>query len=142
MNKTTHLDRRSFLYGQVAVASTIGLSGASYARGRTNPRWETATARQFEAFIGQAFTGMDKDRNLLHLTLVKVESGNSGSDRPKNLPRPESVILVFKSDFAEDLAAQGHHSVWINHHTLGETNIFLGAVPRRSGGYDIEAILN
>jgi len=155
MNKSSRLNRRSFLYGKIAFASTIGFGGAAYALGpkqmsntqsvletKDQPSWKAGTADQFAKIINQPFTAITNDGDMLHLTLVKAEAGNSGANRPKDLPRSESVSLIFKSDFAEDLADQGHQTVWMWNSTLGESQILLGAVPRRSGGYDIEVVLN
>lgn len=156
MQKSTQIIRRSFLFGQIAIALSIGFCGTAYSLEKTQGlnldtlqmgdsqsiNWNTGTADQFAKFINQPFTAMTRNGDQVHLTLVNAEAGNSGPARPKNLSRSEGVSLIFKSDFAEDLAAQGHQSVWIWHETLGEFNVLLGAVPRQSGGYDIETILN
>lgn len=159
MSKISKMDRRSFIYGQMAVASTLGLGSLATAFGQPHgpnpdannllgldafhkPSWKTGTADQFARLINQPFTAMTDDGNMLHLKLVKAEAGNSGPARPKHLPRSESVSLIFKSDSAAELFEQGHQSVWITNGTLGTVNLFLGAIPLKSGGYEIEAILN
>ena len=77
MSKSTQINRRSFLYGQIAIASTIGFAGTAYGRGRSQelnhdtsqlgagkqPSWKTGTADQFAKFINQPFTAVTLDGN-------------------------------------------------------------------------------
>ncbi|MEP3654448.1 MAG: hypothetical protein ABJO36_06080 [Litorimonas sp.] len=147
MQKSSQLNRRSMLSASAALATTIGISGTAFARTgmmslESTADWKTGTADDFAPLVNQPFMAKLKDGTLLHLTLVDVEASNSGAARPKHLARSEGVTLTFKSDFAEDLAKQGDHTVWIFNHALGNFEAFLGTTPRRTGGYDIELILN
>jgi len=148
MTNHSKINRRSFVQGQMAVAAAVGLGTVAHAESRTsvNSRvsrdWATAKTRHFSKLTGQTFTARDRNGNIIHLKLAAVESGRSGAYRPLNLSRRESTTLLFDCDCAEDFAAQGHQTVWIHHPELGQSQLFLGAVPRRNGSYEIEAILN
>ncbi|MEP4053044.1 MAG: hypothetical protein ABJN22_12445 [Litorimonas sp.] len=143
MQKKTLLNRRSFVCSQIALAtvSAFGLGGVAHAI-EDQPNWTNATAAEFEKLTMQQFTAMTEDGQLFHLKLADVEAGNSGGARPKILPRSEGVVLTFDCDFADEFAANGDQSVWMWNSTLGKFNMHLGASLRRSGKYDLVAVLN
>jgi hypothetical protein len=143
MQKNSQLNRRLVLSGPIALAAVASVSGTAFAAPSPNlPSWKTGTADDFNGFVNRPFTAKMKDGSLLQMILVDVEAGNSGSARPKDLARSESVLLTFESDSAADLAKQGDHSVKMFNSSLGNFEVFLGATPRRTGGYDIELVLN
>ncbi|MEP3654450.1 MAG: hypothetical protein ABJO36_06090 [Litorimonas sp.] len=143
MQKNSHLNRRLVLSGPIALAALAGVHGTAFAAPSLDlASWKTGTADDFDAFLHQPFFAKMQDGSLLHMTLVDVEAGNSGSARPKNLARSEGVILTFESELGENLAKQGDHSVKMYNSSLGNFEAFLGATPRRSGGYNIELVLN
>ena len=158
-----HLSRRAFVAGQATAALAITMAGVASAGPLTkslfkragpkaprlsrfdqikNAKWETVTDDELSLFIGNHFNAMCDDGLHLNLKLVKTEAIKSGRYRPRNLARLEGVVAVFESPQAKWLAETGHQSVWISHPVLGDFQIFLGAVPSRSGGHVIEAVLN
>ena len=140
MNTNTHLNRRLFMGGQIALAASLGLGSSAFASD-DKISWQKGTANQFAQLIDQQFTAVTAEGALLEMTLIEAVAGKSGPARPKNLARSESVSLVFETDFPEDLAGQEKSTrVW--NATLGEAELYLSAIPRRSGGYEIEVILN
>ncbi len=158
-----NLSRRAFVAGQATAIAALTMAGAASAGPLTkslferaapkaprlnrfdqlkNARWETVTDDEMSLFIGNHFNAMCDDGLHLNLKLVKTEAIKSGRHRPRNLARREGVIAVFESPQAKWLSETGHQNVWISHPVLGDFQIFLGAVPSRSGGYVIEAVLN
>lgn len=149
MQKNTQLNRRLFIGGQVALAASVGFGASAFALENQSSfgleeqvSWRTGTADQFAKLINQQFTAVTPNGGLLQMKLVEAIPNSSGSARPKHLSRQEGVSLIFESDFAEDLAAKGHHITSVWNSVLGESKMFLGTIPRRSGGYEIEVILN
>lgn len=126
----------------MALAAAVSLGATAHAGDPVSRDWTTAKARQFSKLKGQSFTARDQSGNIVHLKLAIVEQHGYRGSRPSNLARRSGMTLVFDCDCAEDLAAQGHQTVWIHHPELGQSQLFLGAVPRRDGSYEIEAILN
>lgn len=159
MKKTSQLNRRTFVGAQLAAISTAGMASTAFAQMPSSgsdrlsaqsfnaietesPSWVSGNAEQFSTLIGQKFTAQTATGQLLHLKLVAADAGNSGSARPRSLKRAESVSLSFESPFADDLAGKPHQSVWMWHSELGQFEMLVGAVPLRSGGSQIEAVLN
>jgi len=142
MHSKIQFNRRALFYGPLALSAAIGGSAPALAYVKEQPKWETGTAEDFKALVNRPFTAMTKEGKLLHLTLVEARAGNSGPARPKGLSRSESVTLTFRCKFEADLESLGHDSAWVWNSTLGQSQLLLGSVPRKSGGYDIELILN
>ena len=156
-----NLSRRAFVAGQMTAAIAIAgvanagpLTKSLFERaGPKAPRlsrfdqlksatWETITNDELSLLIGNHFNALCDDGLHLNLKLVKTEAIKSGRYRPRNLARREGVIAVFESPQANWLSETGHQNVWVSHPVLGDFQIFLGAVPSRSGGHVIEAVLN
>lgn len=158
MGVLTRLSRRTVLAGKAALAGLAALPGAALARspvsGGTDkalapasaalqpPRWHDATAEELAALVGDRFRISTRDHGDLVLKLKAIEPGSSGPARPGDLPRRESVTAVFDSPDAAPLVADGDglHRVW--HPRMGAADLYMTAVPRRSGGADIEIVLN
>jgi len=152
----TSFNRRSFLSSQLAIGAMTGISvmGASAAahgfqdhslfKQANNMRqyWKKGVASDFTKFVDQPFTAIMQDGTMLHLKLKMVAAGRNDGARPKSLPRSESVTLTFDSDLMEELVNTGHQTVTLWHSDLGKSEIFIGAVPLRNGGYQAEAVLN
>lgn len=148
MKKTPTLSRRAVVVGQAALAATFTASAAQ-ARplsraGNTlkKARWETVTDTEMSQMIGHKFTAVTSDGTLINMKLVETEAIKSGSNRPSFLPRSEGVALVFEERGARGSEAMDQHTVQIFHKRLGGFEVLLGPVPRRSGGYFLEAVLN
>jgi len=152
----TSFNRRSFLSSQLAIGAMTGISvmGASAAahgfQGHSlikqandiQQYWKTGIASDFSKFVDHPFTAIMQDGTMLHLKLKGVAAGGNKGARPNSLPRSESVTLTFDGDLLEELANAGHQTVTLWHSDLGKSQIFLGAVPLRNGGYQAEAVLN
>jgi len=155
MKKSVQINRRSYLVSQLAIASLAGgasamaLSGpgdmtseTSLLKAGGDAVWKRGTADDFKGLINESFTAFAKDGSMFHLVLDQVESGHSGPARPNSLVRSESVSLMFKSVVSPDLLNIQEQSVTMWNSKLGEFELFLSPVPRRSGGFDLEVILN
>ncbi|MBW4982431.1 hypothetical protein KZZ07_07750 [Mameliella sp. CS4] len=155
------VSRRAVLAGKAALAGLAALPGAAFARGDATgpdtlhggpaatasgalrpPRWHDATAEELMPLIGDRFRISTSQHGDLVLRLKAVEAGHSGMDRPGHLPRRESVTAVFDSPDSAPLVSDGDglHRVW--HPRMGAAELYMTAVPRRSGGADIEIVLN
>ncbi|MFC0157350.1 DUF6916 family protein [Mameliella alba] len=155
------VSRRAVLAGKAALAGLAALPGAAFARGEAAgpealngaptaattgalrpPRWHDATAEELMPLVGDRFRISTPQHGNLVLRLKAVEAGRSGMDRPRHLPRRESVTVVFDSPDSAPLVADGDglHRVW--HPRMGAADLYMTAVPRRSGGADIEIVLN
>lgn len=142
MSKPIKLNRRSFLAAQACVA-TAGVSGAAGASIFAGPvKWETLTHKELAPMIGESFSAATKDGLHLDLELVGATAVKSGWHRPLGLARAEGVVAEFKCPQMDELVKSGHQSVRIDHDKLGKFDLFLGAVPNRSGGHIAEAVLN
>ena len=161
MSVLFNLSRRAVLAGKAALAGLAVLPGAAFARGVVSgqaaapsggvtptaaaplpPRWHDATAEELAALVGDRFRFSTMGHGDLVLKLKAVEPGASGPARPGDLSRRESVTAVFDSPDAGPLVADGDglHRVW--HPRMGAADLYMTAVPRRSGGADIEIVLN
>lgn len=155
------LSRRAVLAGKAALAGLVALPGVALARTPAGaaaptataaptvtpaalrpPRWHDATAEELAALVGDRFRVSTREHGDLVLKLVAVEGSTSGAARPAHLPRREGVTAVFDSPDAAPLVADGDglHRVW--HPRMGAADLYMTAVPRRSGGADIEIVLN
>jgi len=139
MTNSMKMNRRAFVAAQAGVAA-MGVSGMAAAS--TKPKWETLTVKELKPFIGEQFKVQCDCGLSMQLRLTETIAAKSGWARPANLRRREGVIAVFDSPQAEKFAENGDRSVRISHPELGSFNLFLGATPRRNGGFDIEAVLN
>ncbi|MGB6229678.1 MAG: hypothetical protein WBF53_06075 [Litorimonas sp.] len=149
MKTTSKLNRRSFIGGQVALATLVSFGGVAQAKPSLSLQakssrdiWQNGVAQDFAPYLGQSFTAQLEDGTLIHMKLADIQAGDSGPDRPKTLARSESVSLVFESDMADELAERGHQSAWVFYSDLGEANLFIGAVPNSEGRFTIETVLN
>ncbi len=142
MSNTPKLNRRAFVAAQACavLAGASGLAGASILG--SAPSWETATKKELSPLIGDRFTATTMDGLHVDLKLIAAEACCSGPARPAHLARREGVMAVFKSPQASKIALSGHQTVRIKHASLGKFDLFIGAVPSRSGGHVLEAILN
>ncbi|WP_305968676.1 MULTISPECIES: hypothetical protein [unclassified Mameliella] len=155
------VSRRAVLAGKAALAGLAALPGAALARGDAAapdalhggpaeraadalrpPRWHDATAEELRPLVGDRFRVSTPRHGDMVLRLKAVEAGHSGMDRPAHLPRRESVTAIFDSPDSAPLVADGDglHRVW--HPRMGAADLYMTAVPRRSGGADIEIVLN
>lgn len=158
MGVLMRVSRRTVLAGKAALAGLAALPGAALARSPVPgdaaatpapapgalqpPRWHDATAEELAALVGDRFRISTRDHGDLVLRLKAVEPGRSGPARPGDLARRESVTAVFDSPDAAPLVADGDglHRVW--HPRMGAADLYMTSVPRRSGGADIEIVLN
>jgi len=142
MSHEPTLNRRVFIAGQAGLTAA-GLSMAAGASPlRTKPSWKNLTAKELAGFKGQDFTAYCSDGRRLDLKLADAIEGKSGWRRPLTLQRREGVTAVFSCKQIKDFTELEHQTVRITHKDLGEFDLFLGAVPRRKGGCDVEAVLN
>ena len=143
MSKKTQIDRRTFLAAQTAVMA-VGLGGTALAFEPRESRadWKVGTADQFSKLVNQRFTAFAQDGSMYHLVLTSVEKGKLDAGRPRSLRRSESATLYFKSVNANDLNIPGHETVTMYHPSLGQMDIFLSVIPKKSGGTEIEVIFN
>lgn len=155
-----NLTRRAVLAGKAALATLAALPGAALARTAADPaipasgtastavpalrppRWHDATAEELAALVGDRFRVASPEHGPMVLRLRAVEAGASGAARPAGLPRREAVTLVFDSPDAAPLAAQGDGLLEVRHPRMGAARLYMTAVPRRTGGRDIEIVLN
>ena len=152
MGTVNKLSRRVFLASQAALAAMAGLPAVSIAssakaayagnRSDTKARWDTATAEDLEQFVGDRFRVRAEGFGDIVMRLVAVEAANSGPHRPVSLARSEGVTAVFESPDMEPLVRAGHQTYSVRHTWLGSADLFLGPVPKRSGGHVIELVLN
>ncbi len=142
MSEQPKLNRRAFVAGQ-AVIAVAGLSAAAGAAPfKSKATWQNLTAKELSPMIGDKFIAHCEDGRRLDLKLTAAEASKSGWRRPMALPRREGVTAVFSCPQVENFAELEHQTVRITHKDLGGFDLFLGAVPRRNGGCDIEAVLN
>ncbi len=142
MSTTPKLSRRTFVAAQ-ACAVLSGASGIAGASALSKaPSWETATKKELTPLIGDRFTAITEGGQHIVLQLIAAEACCSGRHRPVHLKRREGVTAVFTSPQAGQIALSGHQTVRIKHTSLGKFDLFIGAVPSRSGGHILEAILN
>ncbi len=92
----------------------------------------TATAADFEAFIGQIFKVAEIDDCELHLDRVEILTRQPESKR-------EPFALLFKGTHAEPLAQQIYQ---LSNSETGALPIFLVAVGKEQDDFIYEAVFN
>lgn len=143
-----NLNRRAFMAGNLSIAAGVTASVANasaFLSPTVSPNtWSTVAASEFTAFRRDYFYAQTDDNRLVRLRLLKVIATNSGPARPKHLARREGLIAVFNAAKADCdwFVENGHQSVNIWHHALGNSRVFLGAVKNARGQYKIEMVLN
>ena len=148
MKNNLRLSRRSVVIGQAALTAGLaaGTAGARPRHKRPNAlkkaKWQTVTHSEMSQIIGDRFIAVTAAGQLIRLKLVEAEAVKSGANRPTYLPRSEGVIMVFSDNQSGVPENLGSESVQIFHKTLGGFDVLLGQVPRRGGGYYLEAVLN
>ena len=154
-------NRRGFIIGNLCAAAGLCMtistgasaqilatpgqnSGTIQAPSLSANSWETVAEPEFKVFKRQYFHVLTDDNRPIRLRLLKIIPGNSGPNRPKHLRRREGLIAVFNTSKAncDWFVKNGHQSVNIWHHALGNSRVFLGAVPSPRGGHKIEMVLN
>ena len=154
MRILNRISRRAVLAGQAALAGLMALPGHAATRvapatdcaakpaACLPPRWHSATAEELAGLVGDRFRIRTQGHGNLVMRLVSVEPNRSGPARPDHLPRREGVTAVFDSPDMAPLVAQGYGTHQVYHPRVGRAELHLQAVPRRSGGHFIEAVLN
>lgn len=144
--------RRDFLAGvsalSAAASGIFGLAGAmtpasAAVQAAGGVGWGRAGARDLERFVGHVFTIKLADGNLAPLNLIEVQAIDSGPHRPADLARAQGAVMVFDFGANEELVEAGHRTYRVSHPGgMGECDVFLGPVRRRTGGHCLEAVLN
>ena len=137
------MNRRIFLAAQASLAA-IGISGtagASILTKRAN--WKNAIAKDLTPLIGQKFTAKTSDGQRVSLTLADVTAHDSGPHRPSHLARSEGVTIGFKgADRLSEAIRSGQELVTLHHSAIGQCDLMMTSVPKRSGGHILEAVLS
>lgn len=147
--------RRMVLAAKAAMAGGLSLPTAAMAT--VNPtasthhsvtsavapaRWPTATAQEMQPFVGQRFRVHTQEHGTLVLKLVDVQSPASDPARPAHLPRRVGMSAVFDGPDAQLLAGSEDTTHSVSHPKIGTIRAYLKTMPRQSGGFEIEMILN
>jgi len=129
-------------FGSVALEKPVR-STASL-RPLISQDWSSIEAAEFRKFSSDYFYILTDDNRPVRLRLLKTLKVDSGPYRPDHLARREGLIAVFNAPIADCnwFIENGHQSVNIWHHALGNGRVFLGAVKNARGQYKIEMILN
>jgi len=150
-------NRRIFIAANLCLTAGLGMGFATAALGQEIPgslatsspslsanTWNTVATPEFRSFKRDYFYALTDDNRPVRLRLLKVIAGNSGPHRPRHLARREGLIAVFNAAKADCdwFIENGHQSVGIWHHALGNSRVFLGAVKNARGQYKIEMVLN
>lgn len=133
-------NRRRFLAGQLGAIAAVGLPVGASARSRLS--WETVSAAELSTMIGEKFWAVSDSLAQYGLNLIEVEEVSLGKDVPIGLKRKSGLIAAFDSPHMSQIVSAGHQTVLINHRTLGRSRVFIGAVPKRSGGHIAELVLS
>lgn len=136
----TDITRRTALAAKASAVVAAGTALPAAAATSPRPSWEKGKAKDFASLTGTTFVGLRENGEAISMTLVSAERVDLGPARPRHLPRSEGVTLVFECDTAEQLLS--HESVRVAHPALGKTTLFLGAEPKKSGGYRLCAAMN
>lgn len=142
MTKSLKIGRRSFLAGQACV---LGAASAGVASAGTNDAkltWQRASKPQFSKLIGETFEAKTETGETVQMKLREAVASRSGWHRPITLSRSEGVSLAFDSPQIDTLVEQGSQTLTISHALLGTADIYADVMPRRSGGHELEVILN
>lgn len=155
MGNPSKISRRTALAGKAALAATAAMPGAALAKVAVEPeaaalsqapvmpaRWATTTATELAVHVGERFRFHTQEHGTVVMRLVDVVPGNSGADRPGDLPRAEAVTALFESPDMEPLVAMqdGFHKV--SHPVVGKAELYASAMPREKGGHLIQIVLN
>lgn len=139
--KSMNLSRRGFLAAQTCVAAGA-VSGLAHAE--RSATWQTATPKEMNLLKKDKFRARFEDGTQTVLTLAETQSCRSGWARPLHLRRREGVTLSFECDasMAAKFESEETSTLTIEHQTLGRADLFLTAVPMKSGKIRLEAVLN
>ncbi|MEP3892155.1 MAG: hypothetical protein ABJN69_16980 [Hellea sp.] len=139
MTGSPKLNRRLFMAGQASFA-TLGAAGVAGAS--THSSWKTLGHKNLEPLIGDKFTARTEAGDIMTLKLVDSSPVKSGWHRPVHLKRREGVVATFESNGAAAYAEAGDRVVTMTHKELGRFDVFLSATQKKSGGFELEVVLN
>lgn len=139
MTTLPKLNRRLFMAGQASLVTlgAVGVAGAS-----SNSSWKTLGHKDLKPLIGDSFTARTEAGDSMTLKLVDSSPVKSGWHRPAHLKRREGVVATFESSGAAAFAEAGDQLVAMNHKELGRFDVFLSATQKKSGGFEMEVVLN
>ena len=101
-----------------------------------------STAADLQSLVGEVARIRGDGVRSVSLTLVAALAAPSGPARPAHLLRQDGVVLVFDGPDIASLVAGGHGLYTVRMPRLGAERLYMGPVPKRSGGHTFEAVLN